>query len=205
VKQVTALSDRGEQYNGHFMVAPIPVVLVDKPISRTGRAVFLFLHTIAVYVCVLFFSPQVVSFWFRWLAPRLQINSNITYYAWLWHHVLLVSVAPALIVGYLTVRRLNSMATWAWAVPALVLAYKMLTYHASGSVLYENRVSLFQYFFGVIQADDPFVVDPWRLLMQWDVTAPFYAGVAYSAGALLSKHGVFKSLFTFHHVKEPSN
>jgi len=164
------------------------------------------LHTLAVYVCALLLSPQVVSFWFRWVAPRLQINSNTTYYAWLWQHLLLVSVVPALIVGYLTVRRPNSMATWAWAVPALVLAYKMLTYHASGSVLHENQVSLFQYFFGVIQqAPDSFMGDPFRPLTQFNVTAPFCAGVAYSAGALLSEHGVLKSLFTFRHVKEPIN
>jgi hypothetical protein len=40
--------------------------------------------------------------------------------------------------------------------------------------------------------------------MQMSVTAPFYAGVAYSAGALASKYDVLAKLFTFEKHDEPS-
>jgi hypothetical protein len=36
------------------------------------------------------------------------------------------------------------------------------------------------------------------------VTAPFYAGVAYSVGALASKYDVLAKLFTFEKHDEPS-
>src|ERR1017187_2127211 len=117
------------------MAAPAPVVLVDKATSPVARAGFLLLHTLALYVCALFFSPRLVSLWFLWIAPRLQISSNLRATDWFLQHILLVSIVPALIVGYLNVRRPNSMATWSWSVPAVVLAYKMLTYHNSGSLL----------------------------------------------------------------------
>ena len=168
---------------------------------QSVELIFFCLHTLAVYVCALFFSPRLVSLWFLWIAPRLQISSNLRAADWFLQHILLVSIVPALIVGYLNVRRPNSMATWSWSVPAVVLAYKMLTYHNSGSLLDENQVSLFQYFFGMIQQvptfDNPFVGDAGRVLVQMNVTAPFCAGLAYSTGALLSKHNVVRSLFTF--------
>jgi hypothetical protein len=43
---------------------------------------------------------------------------------------------------------------------------------------------------------NPFASDPVRVVAQMFVTAPF-AGVAYSARALLSKHEVLTKLFTF--------
>jgi hypothetical protein len=44
---------------------------------------------------------------------------------------------------------------------------------------------------------DPLASDPIRVWAQFSVTAPFYAGVAYSLGALASKHQLLTKLFTF--------
>jgi len=44
---------------------------------------------------------------------------------------------------------------------------------------------------------NPLASDPVRVLAQISITAPFYAGVAYSLGALVSKHQLLIKLFTF--------
>jgi hypothetical protein len=44
---------------------------------------------------------------------------------------------------------------------------------------------------------NPLVSDPTRVAAQMFVTAPFYAGVAYSVGALIAKHELLTKLFTF--------
>jgi hypothetical protein len=58
-----------------------------------------------------------------------------------------------------------------------------------------------KYFFDIQKvmptSANPDASDPVRVVAQMFVTAPFYAGVAYSVGALLSKHQVLTQLFTF--------
>jgi hypothetical protein len=44
---------------------------------------------------------------------------------------------------------------------------------------------------------NPLAGDPVRVAAQMFVTAPFYAGVAYSLGAVLSKRELVNKLFTF--------
>jgi hypothetical protein len=44
---------------------------------------------------------------------------------------------------------------------------------------------------------NPLASDPVRVLAQMTITAPFYAGIAYSLGALASKHQLLTKLFTF--------
>ena len=67
------------------------------------------------------------------------------------------------------------------------LAYKMLQYHAPSSVLVGDSMSVFTYFFHIERVmptmTNPIASDPIRVLAQMTVTAPFYAGVAYSLGA----------------------
>ncbi len=101
----------------------------------------------------------------------------------------------------------HSIATWAWVLPTCVLLYRMLEYHAPSSVLYGgSSMPALKYFF-VIQTvaptlQNPLVGDPIRVWAQFSVTAPFYAGVAYSLGALASKHQLLTKLFTFEKHEE---
>ena len=44
---------------------------------------------------------------------------------------------------------------------------------------------------------NPLASDPERVAAQMFVTAPFYAGLAYSLGALMSKHQLLVKPFTF--------
>jgi hypothetical protein len=58
-----------------------------------------------------------------------------------------------------------------------------------------------KYFFDIVKAmptlQDPFASDPIRAWAQMSVTAPFYAGLTYSLGALASKYRAVEKLFTF--------
>lgn len=155
------------------------------------------LHTAVVYICALYFSPWLVGRWFAWFAPLLHASSKVPPGDWYLQHLELVSIVPGVIAGYLNSRRRDSPATWAWAVPTLVLAYQMLRFRGSSSVL--SPESAFAYFLN-IQHSMPTLVsptasDPIRVLAQMTITAPFYAGVAYSLGALCSKLSLVHALF----------
>jgi hypothetical protein len=49
---------------------------------------------------------------------------------------------------------------------------------------------------------NPLASDPERVVAQIFVTAPFYAGLAYSVAALAAKRKVVQTLFTFEHQRE---
>jgi len=164
------------------------------------------LHTAIVYTCALHISAFLVGRWFAWVAPILQISSSVPPADWYLQHFELVIVIPALILGYVNVSRFlpaligrpiwdirfDSAITWAWCVPTLVLLYRMLKYHAPSSVLLVSSMTSIKYFFDIQKVmptwANPLVSDPTRVAAQMFVTAPFYAGVAYSVGALISKH-----------------
>jgi hypothetical protein len=81
---------------------------------------------------------------------------------------------------------------WAWL-------WGMFSYHAPSSVLYGSSMSAFRYYFDIQRVmptfSNLFGSDPVRLWSQMSVTAPFYAGVAFSAGALMWKYRPLSSLF----------
>ena len=157
------------------------------------------LHTLAVYFVALEVSPGLVGRWFAWFVPVLQISTSTPAADWYMQHLELVSIVPALAAGYIVARRPDSVATWGWGVPALVLAYKMLQYHAPSSVLVGTSMSAIRYFFDIKQVVPmmPSLAagDPVRVLAQMTVTSPFYAGVAYSLGAWASKQKLLTKLF----------
>src|SRR5258707_13203736 len=64
-------------------------------------------------------------------------------------HFELMTILPALVIGYINVARFlpnairtflheghHSIATWAWVLPTCVLLYSILEYHPPSSVLY---------------------------------------------------------------------
>src|ERR1700730_17727715 len=102
------------------------------------------LHTAIVYTCALQISGFLVGRWFAWVAPVLQISNSVPPLDWYLQHFEVVIIVPALVAGYVIVSRFvpalvgrpiwetrfDSGITWAWCVPALVLLYRMLQYHA---------------------------------------------------------------------------
>lgn len=146
--------------------------------------VALCLHTVLVYGCALRLSPWMVFHWFRWTAFARQTVSNVSAGNWYLQHLEMVTIASALVVGYVnvfrflpvTVRSLllnirsDFVAIFAWAIPTLFLIYKMTTYDSPSSVLDPNSMTAFRYFFYIqtimptVQA--PLASDPVRVLAQ---------------------------------------
>ena len=138
-----------------------------------------------------------VFHWFGWVAPILQMSIGMPATDWYLQHLETVTVVPAVILGYFNVTRFfpltirnyigegpfDSVAVWAWSVPALVLGCKMLLYHAPSSVLYATSMSAIKYFLDIQKVmptmSNPFASDPVRVLEQMTVTAPFYAGIGF--------------------------
>jgi hypothetical protein len=178
------------------------------------------LHTAIVYTCALRISGYLVGRWFAWFVPVLHISTDVLGPDWYLQHLELVTIVPALIAGYINVvrfapaivgrpiwdARFDSAINWAWSIPTLILLYRMSQYHAPSSVLFGSSMTAIKYFFDIQKTAptwaNPFASDPVRVVAQMFVTAPFYAGVAYSAGALLSKHEVLTKLFTFEKHEE---
>jgi hypothetical protein len=173
------------------------------------------LHTAIVYTCALRISGYLVSRWFAWLVPVFHISNDVPGPDWYLQHLELVTIVPALVAGNINVvrfvpaivgrpiwdARFDAAINWAWSIPTLILLYRMSQYHAPTSVLFGSSMTALKYFFDIQKVmptwANPFASDPVRVVAQMFVTAPFYAGVAYSVGALLSKHEVLTKLFTF--------
>lgn len=181
----------------------------------------LMLHTYVAYGCAMHLSAWLVFHWFRWIMPVLRISTSTPAGDWYLRHLELMTIIPALAVGYVNVSRFlpkmirdfiredrHSIATWAWVVPALVLLYRMLEYHPPLSVLYGSSISAVKYFFDIQKVmptwENLHYGDLVRVWAQMSVTAPFYAGVAYSLGALSYKHGLLTTLFAFPKQDEPT-
>lgn len=202
------------------MASPAPISI--KKESRLGYVVAFILHTYVAYACAIHLSQWLVFHWFGWVMPIVHQFTNVPATDWYLQHFELMTILPAIVVGYLNVTRFlpnairnflheghHSIATWAWIVPTLMLAYRMLDYHSpSSSVLFGGSLSAVKYFFDIVRVMptlQPFLIgDPIRVWAQFSVTAPFYAGVAYSIGALLSKHEVLVELFTFEKDEKPT-
>jgi hypothetical protein len=154
------------------------------------------LHTTAVPFCGIFFGPWLFSRWFVWILPLFRISPAMPRADYWLQHLELVSIIPALVFGALVARYLARLASWAWVVPTMILAYKLLTFtNTNVSVLASaDPWSRFSYYF-VIQPHMPTFTsfglggsDPIRVAAQLNITVPFYSGIAYSVGALLMKH-----------------
>jgi hypothetical protein len=198
-----------------FMPSPGPTAFERK--SWLGYFAAFMLHTCVAYACAIHLSAWLVFHWFGWIMPILHVWTSTPATDWYLQHLELMTILPALMVGYLNVARFlpntirnfmheghQSIATWAWILPTLVLGYKMLEYQAPwSSVLYErSSMTAMKYFFDIVRLMPVmptqrlfFASDPIRVWAQMSVTAPFYAGVAYSLGALAWKYRLGAKLF----------
>ena len=84
-------------------------------------------------------------------------------------------------------------------IPAVVLLWRLVAFHAPSSVLYSRSLSALGYYFDIQHVmptfSSPLASDPVRVWAQMSVTAPFYAGVAFSAGAVVWKRRLLPRLF----------
>jgi hypothetical protein len=173
----------------------------------------LLLDTFIVYMCAIHLSPILVGRWFAWVVPVLGIHSSVTPENWYLRHLELATIVPAFIAGYVDLGRFlpasigKQIATWrsdsaaslAWLIPTVLLLWHLLFFHAPASVLYGSSMSAFGYYFNIQHVmptlSNILASDPVRLLSQMFVTAPFYAGVAFSVGALVWKHQLLPKVF----------
>jgi len=130
------------------------------------------LHTTVAAICGIRFGPWLLSRWFTWIVPL----TGMAYHAptgndWL-QHFELTSMVAALLVGYILARRFRGMATWAWILPTVVLAYKLLTFtEPYSSVLAPHSSTRLSYFFVIQRSAPTFTagfggVDPIRVAEQ---------------------------------------
>ncbi|MFZ1142066.1 MAG: hypothetical protein WAN76_23035 [Candidatus Sulfotelmatobacter sp.] len=158
-------------------------------------------HTTAAAVCGIHLGPWLLSRWYVWILPLAGMSSHTPTGDDYLQHFELASIVPAFVVGYILSQRFRRLATYAWILPALLLTYKLLTFtEPYASILAPHSSTRFSYFF-VIQRSAPtfthgFVAgDLIRVVQQMVVVAPFYAGLAYSIGALAARHDIVKKLF----------
>ncbi len=158
------------------------------------------LHTLTVYICAVHFSPWLVGRWFKWIMPLLGFSTTAWSADWYLQHLEMMSIIPAIVAGYVIARRPDSVGSWAWTIPGLVLVCKMILYRANLSVFLGTSMPALQYFFDIQRAmptmTNPLRSDPGRVLAQMVITAPFYAGLAYSLGAYASKQKLLARLFS---------
>lgn len=170
--------------------------------SGTEAIGYFALHTTAAAICGVHLGPWLLSRWYAWVLPLLGMSSHTpTGNDWL-QHFELVSIVPALVIGYLVSKRFGRLATCAWILPTIILAYELLRFtEPHVSVLAAPHSSTrFQYFFVIQRTAPTFApgfggVDPVRIALQMSTVAPFYAGLAYSAGALAAKIDLLKRIF----------
>jgi len=160
------------------------------------------LHTAAAAVCGIHLGPWLLSRWYAWILPLTGRSSHIPTGNDHLQNFELVSIVPALVVGYLLARRFERFAAYAWVLPTIVLAYKLLTFtEPYVSVLAgSSSVTRFEYFFVIQRTMPTFTagfggVDPIRVALQMTVVAPFYSGLAYSVGALAGKRNLLERVF----------
>jgi hypothetical protein len=139
----------------------------------------------------------------------------MTHVAWNLRHLALLTIAISLVAGYVDLarflpavvgkqiagRRFTSPATWVWIIPAAILLYDILQFRASSSSVFGPSMPVFSYFFDI----DPLVGNWARMRAQMVVTAPFYAGVGYSLGALAWKHRLLPKLISLAKQVSPTS
>jgi hypothetical protein len=160
------------------------------------------LHTAAAAICGIHLGPWLLSRWYSWILPLTGRSSRFATGNDHLQNFELVSIVPALLIGYPLARRFGRFAAYAWILPTVVLVYKLLTFtEPHVSVLASSSpMTRFEYFFSIQRTMPTFTpgfggVDPIRVAQQMTVVAPFYAGVAYSVGALAGKRQLLDRFF----------
>lgn len=168
------------------------------PAERSAVGLFA-IHTTAAAICGFHFGPWLIGRLYVWILPLLGRSSHIPTGNDYLEHFEVASIVPAFFAGYLLSRRFPKLATCAWIVPTAILAYRLVMFTAPpSSVLAPHSSTRFQYFFVIRRrmpwsfGDPDFV----RIALQMTAVAPFYSGLAYTAGALAGTRHVLLRVFS---------
>jgi hypothetical protein len=173
-----------------------------RPIGNTGagwQIPWFLLHVAVVYALVNFWTARLAGWTRGWLLPVLQRPTSSSSFQFLFSHIFAFSFIPAFLIGLVNARWRHKVAHFVWVVPAVILAYKFVTFPAPSVLQSHSHFSaaFHQYFGGafVIREFSDWE-DLWSLvggnadmsrgMAQLKFTAPFYAGVGYSVGAWIS-------------------
>jgi len=113
------------------------------------------LHTAAAGLCGIHLGPWLLSRWYAWGRPLAGMSARTPTGNDYLHNFELASIVPALVLGYILSTRFNRLASYAWVLPTVILAYKFLTVSVPPvSVLASYSSTRLEYFF-VIQRTMP--------------------------------------------------
>lgn len=166
------------------------------------QALWFPLHVGAVYLIVNFCTPWLAGWTRGTVLPVLHQPTARSSFEFLYSHIFAFSFVPAFAVGLVNARFKHKVADFVWLLPALVLIYKLLTFSAPSIFQSQWSAAFHQYFAGEftipefhnwrefwdIVRTNP---DMLRGKAQLDFTAPFYAGVGYSASAWIGRRTDF--------------
>jgi hypothetical protein len=168
--------------------------------ASVWQILWLPLHVAGVYGVVRFVTP-----WLAGWAQRILLfldPSTPGSYQFLFSHILVLSFFPAFLFGLINSRWKQRVAEFVWLFPAVILAYQCLTFaDSSSSVLVSQSKfpAVFHQFFagGFVIPEFHDWTEFWQIvgsypdmtrgMAQEQYTAPFYAGIAYSAAAWIGR------------------
>lgn len=156
------------------------------------------IHTATAALCGIHFGPWLIRR-YVWIMPFMGRSTHVSSINdYLEHFEILITV-PAVLVGYVLSRHFRKFATCAWILPTIKLAYELVKFaEPARSVLAPHSSTRFQYFFEIQRTIPPFFGggDFVRIALQMTTVAPFYAGVAYTAGAVAGSRDVLHKVFS---------
>jgi hypothetical protein len=165
-------------------------------IQQTGR--FL-VHLGVVYVLVNTLTQWLAGQIHGTLLPLLQRHPPTTSgFQFLFSHLQAFSFIPAFLLAFIVMQRLRHRAAlFVWTVPSALLIYKLVTFPVESIFEARWKAAVVHYFGSSFHIEE---FHSWKQLFelavgnpdmargmeQLHVTAPFYAAVGYSLGALIS-------------------
>lgn len=169
----------------------------ETPFRGTSILWFLF-DTLGIYAIARLGAPWLVRYMRYIMLLLLGHDSASSGMQLLFSHLLALTFLPGFLIGLINGKFRSKLAIFVWIVPAAVLAYKLLTFSSSISVLEHGQFFAgLQHFFGGNVAlpeshtSQSFLLsasykDVQKALDQFQFTGPFYVGVGYSIGIWIS-------------------
>jgi hypothetical protein len=171
----------------------------DIPKRYSWQPLWFILHLAGVYVIAEHVTPWLSGWTAGRLLPLFQYRTASGPFQFLFSHLFVFSTIPAFLFGLLNARFKHKAPEFVWCVPACILAYKFLTFHASSVFANQFSGAFHQYFGneffipGGSWRSPTLSVEEWgspdilRGLAQLRFTAPFYAGIAYSVASWIGR------------------
>lgn len=168
--------------------------------SASGWQILWFLlHLAAVYAIVKFCTAWLAGWTRGTFLPLVGQPTTSSGFEFLFSHLFVFSSIPAFAAGLANARFKHKVAEFVWLVPAVILTYKFLTFPTVSVLLQSQSSAPFHQYFGggfsipdfrdshefwTVVRSNPDIL---RGMAQLDITAPFYAGVAYSLATWIDR------------------